>query len=157
MGIHNSLSPFWMSTSFRFEPFYVGFRWWHCFEIFRIRYKYTTNPTCPAFKAYLQEYSRKDLCRTYALDLGPLQIKGYKLLLLQKGGLAHQMVNWTDVHKVFGNLPAGLAHCEHSNNTPLFLPTIFLEVQTEPMLTRFLPSLVVQLVLQFHVFRICAE
>ena len=40
--------------------------------------------------------------------------------------------------------------CEH-------VPTSFLEVQTEPMLTKRLLSLVAHLVVQIHLFRICAE
>ena len=42
-----------------------------------------------------------------------------------------------------------------SSYTPWLLPTNFLAMQTEPILTKFLLSLVVQLVLKFHLFRIC--
>ena len=51
-----------------------------------------------------------------------------------------------------GQPPLGLAHCEDSKNTPLLLPTSDLEVQTEPILTKCLLSLVVQLVLQVLCF-----
>ena len=52
-----------------------------------------------------------------------------------------------------GHLLIALSHFEKSNNTPLLLPTRLLEVQTESILTKCLLSLVVQLVLQFHLFR----
>ena len=57
------------------------------------------------------------------------------------------MVNGTVVHKASGHLLLGLVQYGESNNTPLPLPTNILEVQSEH---------VVQLVLLFYVFRICA-
>ena len=66
-------------------------------------------------------------------------------------------MNSTDVHKVSGHLLVCLACFEDCNNTPLLLPTGFLEVQTEPTLTKCLLSLVVQLALQCHMFLIRAE
>ena len=58
---------------------------------------------------------------------------------------------------MFAHQLVGLAHFEDCHNTPVPLPTRCPEVQTEPKLTKILLSLAVQLVLQFHVFRICAE
>ena len=45
---------------------------------------------------------------------------------------------------------------EDSNGSPLLLPTNFLEVKTQPKLMKCLLSFVVQLDLQFHLFRICS-
>ena len=56
-----------------------------------------------------------------------------------------------------GHLLVGPAHFADSKNTPLLLPTSILKVQTEPILTKCLLSLVVQLVLQFRLSRICVE
>ena len=53
-------------------------------------------------------------------------------------------------------MPVGLPRFEDRNNTPLLLPTSFFEVQTEPILTKCLLSLVEQLAPQFHSFRIFA-
>ena len=50
-------------------------------------------------------------------------------------------------------LLTGLSLFEESNNAPLLLPTSLLELQTESMLTKCFLSLVVQIVLQFHLFR----
>ena len=61
------------------------------------------------------------------------------------------------MHSTMSALAVGLAHFGESSDTPQLLPTSFLAVQTEPVLTKCLLSLVVQLLLQFNVCRICAE
>ena len=90
--------------------------------------------------------------RTDALDLGRLTMLVRILPLLHVEKSAHQMVNGNDVHEVPGFMLVGFAHFGDGSNTPRLLPTSFLEVQTEPKLTKFLLSLVVQLARQLHVF-----
>ena len=79
------------------------------------------------------------------------------LLLLQMEYSALLMVNGTDFHKVSGHLPVGLAHFGDGSDTPWLLLTSSLAVQTEPIPTKCHLSLVIHLLLQFHLFRICAE
>ena len=65
--------------------------------------------------------------------------------------------DWPDVHKVSDHLQVNVAYFTKNNNTPWLLPNGFLAVQTEPVLAKFLLSLVVQTVLHCHVFLLCAE
>ena len=153
-GNTNSLSLLRMSTS--------------CYLIF-LTLELLTDPPYPPLKDRQSNFLSRSrriqwiyqeglVFRTDTLDLGFLMILVLDriLLLLQMERSAHQMVTWTVVHKVSGHLLVGLAHVGRSSNTPWLLPTSFLAVQTEPILTKFLLSLVVQLGLHFHLFRICA-
>ena len=96
------------------------------------------------------------VCRTDALNigLGTCKMENY---FCSKEWSAHQMVNWSDVHKMSGHLQENLSHFEYCNTTPLLLPTNFPKAKSNPIRTKFLLSNVVQLALQFYVFRICAE
>ena len=78
------------------------------------------------------------LCRTGALGLRLLMILDRILLPLQMKWSVHQMVNWTIYLKASGHLPVNLECFGDNNYTPCLLPTIFLAIQTEPILTKFL-------------------
>ena len=54
------------------------------------------------------------------------------LLQIQRERSVLEMVNWTNVRKTSGHLPVSLSRLGDGNNTPLLLPTSFLEAQTEP-------------------------
>ena len=97
------------------------------------------------------------VCRTDALNVGLGTCKIENYFCSKKEWSAHQMVNWNDVHKMSGHLPENLSHFEKCNTTPLLLPTNFPKAKSNPIRTKFLLSNVVQLALQFYVFRICAE
>ena len=137
--------------------FYVNCRRWNRLRILRIYYQKITSPTSPRFQRLPNEYSRKDLCTKLMHSTLVFWRSWIFFYVYSKWNNPHKkMVNWIVVHEASGHLLEGLAHFGDSSTTPWLLPTSFLAVQTEPVLPKFLLSLVVQLVLQFHVFRICA-
>ena len=81
------------------------------------------------------------MCRADALDLGLFDDVGQKFNRRSSG--VWPSASWSCTF-------------EDRSNTPWLLPINFLEIRTEPMVTKLLLSLVVQLDLQVHLFRIRA-
>ena len=136
------MSPFLLRISFLLLWCWIFFHEFQMVELF-------ANRLYPLSKSHHSNFSPRSiriqwriqerlLCRTGALVLRLLMILDRILLMLQMKWSVHQMVNWTIVLKASGHLPINLACFGDSTNTPWLLPTIFIAIQTEPILTKFL-------------------
>ena len=124
-----NISPVLHGHTNSWPLFYVNFRWWHCFGIFRVRHQQITTPISPPlpFPTLLPRSRRTPcifqkglLCRTDAENFGSFQIQGIILLLLPKDDRPIKW--WID--------PSGhlLARFEDSNKTlHCFCPPAFLK------------------------------